>query len=212
MTAGRKKCKRGERRVTWNKQGNRGQRGSQGPSGPGGLPGVAGTLGPTGAGVTGDDGSPGSAGATGPSGASGATGATGPSSSTEARNLGTVSITGTDGGSANSLVTLATVIPGDYLLTARAQVNSVPATAASEIVCEASLGGKTVLGTANVGTGAGNTAHDIIFLTFNVTVAATGPANLGCYRQALTGTAPTVSGAYVELLQVGSATSQVVSG
>jgi hypothetical protein len=89
-------------------------------------------------------------------------------------------------------------------------LNSV-STSASEIVCEASLGGKSVQGSANIGTSAGNTAHDSVTMTFNVTVASTGTANLSCYREALTGTAPTASGAYVEILQVGSAISQTVS-
>ena len=78
-------------------------------------------------------------------------------------------------------------------------------------MCEASLAGKSAQGIANIGTGAGNVAHAVVTITFNVTVATTGSANLSCYRESLTGTAPTATGAYVELLQVGSATSQIVS-
>ena len=210
----RKPCKRGERRITLGRRGSRGPRGSQGPPGPagpigssGGSP-QAGTGTPGAQGPTGAAGSPGPAGSTGPTGA---TGPTGPSSSTEARNPGPVSITGTDGGSANSLVTLSGVAPGNYLLVARAQLNSSP-TLASEIVCEASLGGKSTRAIANVGTNAGNTAHDVVMLTFNVTLASTGTANLNCFGDSLSGTAPTASSAYLELLQVGSAVSQTVSG
>jgi hypothetical protein len=108
-------------------------------------------------------------------------------------------------------VTQTGIAPGNYLLIARTQLNSAPTTA-SEIVCEASLGGKTSQGIANIGTNAGNVAHAVVTITFNVTVAGTGNANLKCYRESLAGgtAAPTASGAYVELLQVGSATSQVV--
>jgi hypothetical protein len=94
---------------------------------------------------------------------------------------------------------------------ARTQVTSV-STLASGIVCEASLGGKSQQGRADIGTNVGNVSHDVIAMTFNVTVATTGNANLSCYRETLSGTAPAGSGAYIELLRVGSATSQVVSG
>ncbi len=205
VAKGRKACRRGERSITLNRQGSRGQRGSRGPAGPTGT-----TPSQSGAGVAGPEGPTGLTGLTGPTGPAGSTGPTGPSNSTEARNLGPVTITGTDGGSANSLVTQSGVDPGNYLLIARAQLNSVP-TLASEITCEASLAGKSAQGTVNIGTNAGNSAHSIVTITFNVTVATPGSANLRCYRESLSGTAPTATGAYVELLQVGSATSQVVS-
>jgi hypothetical protein len=103
------------------------------------------------------------------------------------------------------------VVPGSYQLIARTQLNSL-STTASEIACTASLGGKSSQGIANIGTDPGNTAHAVVTMAFNVTLGATGSANLSCFRESLTGTAPTASGAYVELLQVGSATSQTVSG
>jgi hypothetical protein len=207
VATGRKNCKRGERRLVLNRQGPRGQRGPAGPAGPVGAAGPGSSQ----SGVAGPAGPVGPAGSTGPTGPTGATGPTGPSGSIEARNLGPVSITGTDSGSANSLVTQTGVTPGNYLLLARTQLNSAPTTA-SEIVCEASLGGKSAQGIANIGIDGGNVAHAVVTITFNVTVAATGSANLSCYGESLTGTAPTASGAYVELLRVGSATSQVVSG
>jgi hypothetical protein len=134
----------------------------------------------------------------------------GPSNSIEARNAGPVSITGTDSGSANSVVTQTGVSEGSYLLVARTQLNSV-STTSSRIVCDASLGGKTAQGSVDIGTTAGNVAHSVITITFNVVVAGTGTANLSCYADTLDGTAPTATGSYVELLQVGSATSQVVT-
>ena len=100
---------------------------------------------------------------------------------------------------------------GSYLLMARVQIDSV-STASSQIACETSLGGKTSSGVANVGTTAGNTAHDVVTIAFNVTLGSTGTAKLVCYQEALSGTAPNASGAYVELLQVGAASSQTVSG
>ena len=206
----RKTCKRGERRIILNRRGPRGERGTRGPAGPAGPAGASNQAGAGVAGPQGPIGPPGPSGSTGPTGATGATGPTGPSSSTEARNPGPVSITGTDSGSANSLVTQSGVAPGSYLLIARVQLNSL-STTASEIVCEASLGGKSVQGIANIGTNAGNVSHAVVTTTFNVTVATTGSANLSCYRESLTGTAPTASGAYIELLTVGAASSQTVS-
>jgi len=152
----------------------------------------------------------GATGAEGATGATGATGPTGPSGSIEAQNPGPVTITGTDSSSADSLVTQSGVAPGSYLLIARTQLNS-SSTTASEIACSASLGGKSGQGVANIGTNGGNTLHAVVTITFNVTVAATGSANLNCFRESLTGTAPNASGSYIELLQVGSATSQTVS-
>jgi len=47
-------------------------------------------------------------------------------------------------------------------------------------------------------------------VTFNVTVGEPSTGNLRCFRQSLTGTAPTASEAYLELLRVGLADSQTV--
>jgi hypothetical protein len=107
------------------------------------------------------------------------------------------------------LVTLAGLDAGSYLLIARVQLNSA-STTASRVFCEASLGGKSLNGIADVGTNGGNVAHAVVTMTFNVAVAGTGSANLKCYRETLTGTAPTATEAYIELLQTASATSQTV--
>ena len=211
IATGRKACRRGERRIMLNRLGPRGKRGARGPAGPTGPVGPSGSASNQGTGPQGVAGPIGAAGPTGSSGPTGPTGPTGPSSSAEALNAGPVSITGTDTGSANSLATQSGVAPGSYQLTARVQLNSL-STTASEIACVATLGGKSSQGIANIGTNAGNTAHAVVTMTFNVTLAATGTANLSCFRESLTGTAPTASDAYVELLQVGSATSQTVSG
>jgi hypothetical protein len=149
-------------------------------------------------------------GATGATGVAGATGPTGPSDSFEAFNTAFVSITGQDSGSANSLATLSNVAPGSYLVTARVQLNA-PATTEAQIFCTASLGARSVNAISNVGTSAGNVMHDVLTLTFNVTLASTGTANVKCHRESLTGTAPTASQAFLELLKVGSASSQAVT-
>ena len=192
-----KRCKRGENKIAWTKTGARGLRGARGPRG---TPGVQGAAGAAGA-----------HGATGAAGATGETGPIGPSNSFEVFNVGPISITGTDTDSATSLATLANVAPGSYLLNARVQING-PATTSSQIHCTASLGGRFVRSIADIGTGAGNVIHDLIPVTFNVSLVATGTANLKCHRETLVGTAPTASDAYVELLKVGSASSQAVSG
>ena len=139
----------------------------------------------------------------------GATGPTGASTSLEGLNPDPISLTGTDGSTANSLVTLAGLDAGSYLLIARVQLNSA-STTASRVTCEASLGGKSLNGLADIGTNGGNVAHAVVTMTFNVTVVGTGSANLKCYRETLTGTAPTASKAYIELLLTGSATSLTV--
>ena len=200
-----KRCKRGERKITLLKDGARGPRGSKG------SPGKDGNTGPRGAtGAAGQNGSTGQAGGTGPTGPPGATGPVGPSNSFEAFNLGPVPITATDGDSANSLATVANIAAGNYVLTARVQLNG-PATTASRIVCTASLGGRSSTAISDIGTSAGNVVHDQVMLTLNATLASPGAGNLKCHRDSLTGTSPTASDAFVELLQVGSASSQSVT-
>ena len=196
-----KRCKRGERKITWTKSGARGTRGARGPRG------VIGPIGPRGG--TGPSGSLGATGAMGPSGSVGATGPAGPSNSYEAFNSGPVTITGTDTDSANSLATRSNVAPGSYLVIARVQLNG-PATTDARILCAASLGSRSVNAIADIGTAPGNVIHDIVTLTFNVTLSSTGTGNVKCHRETLNGTAPTASEGYLELLQVGSADSQSV--
>jgi hypothetical protein len=72
----KRRCKRSERRVTWNQKGRLGARGitgAAGAAGPQGLQGIQGATGPAGA-----QGPAGPAGAQGPAGPAGATGADGP--------------------------------------------------------------------------------------------------------------------------------------
>jgi hypothetical protein len=204
-----KRCKRGERKIAWTKSGQRGDRGPRGVRGPAGADGQSGTRGATGA--AGPSGVPGAPGVAGSVGATGATGPTGPSDSFEAFNSGPVTITATDSDSANSLATLANVAAGSYVLTARVQLNA-PAATAARVVCTASLGNRSGTAISDVGTTAGNVIHDQVMLTFNATLATTGTGNLKCHRDALAGTAPFASEAFLELLKVGSATSQAVSG
>jgi hypothetical protein len=122
-----------------------------------------------------------------------------------------VSITGTDADSATSLATVANVAAGAYVLTARVQING-PATTSAQVFCTASLGGRFVRSIADIGTSAGNVIHDVIPVTFNMTLPATATANLKCHRETLTGSTPTASDAYLELVKVGSASSVAVSG
>jgi hypothetical protein len=190
------RCKRGERKIAWTKSGSRGERGPRGRSG---TPGPQGAAGPAGA-----------HGATGAAGASGATGPIGPSNAFEAFNAGPVPINGTDADSATSLATLSNVTAGSYVLSARVQLNG-SATTASQVFCTASLGGRFVRSIADIGTSAGNVIHGVIPITFNVSLPGTGTGNLKCHRETLTGTAPTASDAYLELLKVGSVISEAVS-
>jgi Collagen triple helix repeat (20 copies) len=192
-----KRCKRGERKIVWTKNGVRGARGARGARG---VRGTKGSAGPRGA--TGAQGTNGSAGATGP---------IGPSTAFEAINPGPVSITGTDTSSADSLATLSNVAAGSYLLSARTQLNG-PTTTAARIFCTASLGARSATAIADIGTGAGNVIHGVVTITFNVALPSTGTGNLKCHRETLMGSAPTASEAYLELLQVGSASSLAVSG
>jgi hypothetical protein len=78
IVAKRKRCKRRERTIAWNRrglQGATGQSGSVGPPGPAGPVGGVGQTGATGLqGPTGPTGATGSQGTTGPTGATGATG------------------------------------------------------------------------------------------------------------------------------------------
>ena len=197
-----KRCKRGERKIAWLKNGERGARGAQGAVGPQGQAGVRGATGP--GGPAGSTGAPGSTGPTG------ATGPTGPSDSFEAVNPGPIAITATDSDSANSLATLANVAGGSYVLTARVQLNG-PAATASRLVCTASLGGRSSTAISDIGTSAGNVIHDQVMLSFNATLASTGTGNLKCHRDTLTGTAPTATEIFLELLKVGSVSSQQVT-
>jgi hypothetical protein len=197
-----KRCKRTERRIALAKtsrgtRGKRGIRGATGATGPDGPAGAAGAQGPTGA-----------QGATGPTGS---TGPPGPSNSFEAFNSGPVTISGTDAASATSVATLSSVEAGSYVLTARVQLNG-PATQTSQVYCTASIGSRFVRSIADVGTNAGNVIHAVLPITFNVTLSATGTATLKCHRESLTGTEPTASDAYLELIKVASATSSAVSG
>jgi hypothetical protein len=200
-----KRCKRGERSVAWSSagaggsDGGSGQQGPPGPMGPAGLNGVSGIPG-----LAGPPGSAGSTGATGP------TGPVGPSTAREAVNTGSTSITGGDAGSGNSLATLPNVPSGDYLLTARVQLNSAATTTAS-IVCRASLGSKSAVAIADIGSDPNSVDHVPITITFNTSLASTGSANVKCWHDSLTGGAPTASDTYLEVLTVGSASSTSVT-
>lgn len=197
-----KRCKRGERKIAWTKngaRGTRGIRGARGSQGPEGGNGARGATGPAGA-----------AGAPGANGSPGATGAIGPSNAFEAVNTGPVTITGTDTDSANSLATLPNIAAGSYLLVARTQING-PTTTAARIFCTATLGARSATAIADIGTSAGNVIHEVVTLTFNVTLSATGTGNLKCHRETLAGAAPSASEAYLELLKVGSASSLSVT-
>lgn len=208
MLARGKRCKPGERSITWGKRGaagssgDAGQKGPAGPLGPAGLDGVFGVAGPPGS-----AGSQGSAGATG---ATGATGPVGPSTSREAVNTGPVTITGIDAGSANSIATLSGLPAGDYLVTARVQLNT-SGTSAASVSCRASLGGKTALAVADIGSNANSVDHLPIVITFNGTLGSVGTANVQCWHDTLTGGAPTATNTYVEALTVGTASSTLVT-
>jgi hypothetical protein len=79
LVPGRKGCRSGERRVTWNRSGRRGPVGPVGPQGETGLQGPQGPPGERGApGATGSAGPQGPAGPQGLAGATGAAGAQGP--------------------------------------------------------------------------------------------------------------------------------------
>ena len=188
-----KRCKRGERKIAWTKNGVRGTRGVRGARG-----------------ARGSQGPEGGNGARGATGIAGVTGPIGPSNAFEAVNPGPVSITGTDTDSANSLATLSNVAAGSYLLNARTQLNG-PTTTAARIFCTATLGARSATAIADIGTSAGNVIHEVVTLTFNVTLPATGSGNLKCHRETLAGAAPSASEAYLELLKVGSASSLSVT-
>jgi Collagen triple helix repeat (20 copies) len=200
-----KRCKPGERSITWGKRGaagssgDAGQKGRAGPLGPAGLDGVFGVAGPAG--------SPGSQGS---AGTTGATGPVGPSTSREAVNTGPVTITGIDAGSANSIATLSGLPAGDYLVTARVQLNT-SGTSAASVSCRASLGGKTALAVADIGSNANSVDHLPIVITFNGTLGGAGNANVQCWHDTLTGGAPTATNTYVEALTVGTASSTSVA-
>lgn len=129
LTTKKKRCPRGQQKVSWNvvgepgKPGAKGSPGSNGSSGANGVPGSPGTpgpqgatgevgaqgaLGPTGAtgpaGPPGQDGQDGQDGATGATGAPGATGATGPTGQDGANGA----YLGTSGGPATMFMNFAT--------------------------------------------------------------------------------------------------------
>jgi hypothetical protein len=219
----RQKCRRGERKISWNQKGVRGhsgkagQRGPAGPGAPGvggdpGSPGALGPSGPTGpAGPSGLTGPAGDSGPTGPTGASGPTGPTGPSDSLEAVNANAVTLTGGDSSSANSVATLSNVAPGNYLVVARVQLNSSSTTAA-QVFCQTSLGSRSALAIAQIGSNANSVDQVPVTTIFNVALGSTSNANVKCWRDSLTGGAPTASDTYLEVLRVGSIASQSVSG
>jgi hypothetical protein len=87
-------CRRGERKLSWNRLGRQGVRGPIGPEGFDGVPGTTGPGGPP-TGTTGPVGPAGPTGATGPQGAVGATGPAGPTGLTGLE--GTTGTTGAPG-------------------------------------------------------------------------------------------------------------------
>ena len=200
-----KRCKRGERSIAWSKGG------AGGPDGGSGLQGPPGPMGPAGlAGITGVAGSAGPAGSQGSTGATGATGPVGPSTSREAVNTGPVTITGVDAGSANSIATLSNLPAADYLVTARVQLNTA-GTTASRVTCLASLGTRTAIAVADIGSDPNSVDHVPIALTFNSSLGAVGSANVKCWHDSLTGGAPNASDTYLEVLTGGSASSTAVT-
>ncbi len=196
-----KGCRKAERKLSWNQHGPRGARGRTGVSGLSGVGGRAGGVGAAGAmgpgGQTGSD---------GPTGFTGATGPTGPSAGFEARKTDAITVTGGDVGTANTIASLVGVQPGDYLLIARAQARGA-LTQAATVFCQASLGGKVATATAQIGSNANGADHVPLAITFNVTTATVGAADLKCWREALTGGAPVISDTYIELVKLGSASS-----
>jgi hypothetical protein len=148
----------------------------------------------------------------GPKGSKGAKGDTGPSSVSEAFNDTStfVTITGTTEGTANSVATLSNLSPGAYLVISRTQAN-VAGTNSARVICETTLGGRTVQGIATIGSASGAAGQVPITTTFDVTLSAAGTANVKCWAENLSGSSPFASATYIEALRVGSATSQPVS-
>jgi hypothetical protein len=168
-----------------------------------GLSGASGSNG-----VAGDAGG---AGVTGPTGPTGLPGPTGPSESVEAVNSLAVTLTGADSSSANSLATLSSVAVGSYLVIARVQLNS-SSTLAAHVSCQTSLGNRSAAAVAQIGSNANSVDQVPVSMVLNVTLVATSNANVKCWKDGLSGSAPTASDTYLEVLKVGSATSQSVTG
>jgi hypothetical protein len=111
LLAKAKRCKRGERRIAWNRKGPQGQAGSSGTPGAQGSPGAIGPPGPAGPrGVTGSTGAPGPGGPTGATGATGVQGVTGATGSKGA--TGNTGATGAPGPTGSTGATGATGATG----------------------------------------------------------------------------------------------------
>ena len=180
-----------------------------GPIGLGSESGIgpAGPIGPSGpSGPTGQSGPSGPTGAQGSTGPSGPTGPVGPSNSHEAVNSGPVTVTGIDAGSANSIATLSNLPAGNYLVVARVQLNSSSTTSA-RVSCLASLGSKSATAIADVGSNPNSIDHIPLTITFNGTLGAVDSANVKCWHDTLAGGAPTATDIYLEVLEVGVASS-----
>jgi hypothetical protein len=168
----------------------RGVKGKRGPAGP---------VGP--------------AGTDGPPGITGATGPRGPSNSYEAVNSNQVSIAGTDVNTATSVATQS-LTSGAYVITARVQLNanSGTPTLGSRVLCKASLGSDSSTAIADIGSNSNSVDHVPVMVTFTTNIGSTSDAKVVCWHDTLTGGAPTASDIHLEALQVGTASSQSVTG
>jgi hypothetical protein len=205
-----KPCRKGEKKLSWSQSGKRGKTGSRGVTGRSGAAGPPGPAGPqalTGTnGLAGGTGATGPTGPSGPTGSTGATGSTGPSNSFEAVNSSSVSLTGVDVSTANSVATLSNLSSGSYLVIARVQLNSSSTTTA-KVFCQATLGSGSASAIAQIGSNANSVDQVPVTITFNTTIASTDSANVKCWRDLLTGGSPTASDTYLEVLKVGSSSS-----
>jgi len=131
----------------------------------------------------------------------------------EAVNSNQVTVNGTDISTATSIATLSSVPAGDYLLTARIQLNanSGTPTLASKVACQLTFAGKSSLAIVDIGSSANSVDHAPATIVFDATTATSSDAKVQCWHESLSGGAPNASDSYLEALKVGSASSQSVS-
>lgn len=203
-------CARHDKKLTWNQRGPRGLRGatgSQGTQGPQGLPGTAGPRGLTGPpGQRGPQGPTGAPGPRGPQGLTGATGPQGPAGPSNTFATAAEGFTAFLSPSSLSTVMSKTVPAGNYVISAKTDLENASA-GVRVAMCELAVPSGPIAATrsyAALGAYGDAGYAETVALDGTVTVASTTPVSIQCEGAGSNGDVAAGNDSELTLIQVGA--------
>ncbi|HEU5066056.1 MAG TPA: hypothetical protein VFT86_09330 [Gaiellaceae bacterium] len=113
-----------------------------------------------------------------------------------------ITVTGTTRETATSIATLASLPPGQYLVTAQVTASG---TGSSRLACEGKAGAATGMGKSQVGDGPGEAKAATIAIVFGAPLALGGSVQLSCWLEERSAPDPIVTGD-MSALRVGGLT------